>query len=155
MRRALRSWRGESGAAAVEFILIAPILVILLAAISNLSLRLLELARLEQVTRETAEAALFTSSQTALQTVLTRSIAALGAPYSGSAYSGTVSQPLCSCTGQADIPNCTPAQALTCPSTGQPWGVKILITAQMDFQPLIPGFGTAERLTSTAQVQVR
>jgi Flp pilus assembly protein TadG len=146
--------RRESGAAAIEFALIAPVLLLMFVGMANLGVRAIEEARLNQVARETAEAALFTQSLTVLDTTLQAAITDLGAPISGDTYAGTV-RLLCLCPGQAEIENCTTSQAVLCTSTGLPWEVVIEVDVQMNYQPLLPGFGTEGLIASTLRVQVR
>ncbi len=154
LRRTGHALRSDSGAAAIEFALIAPVLLILFVGMANLGVRAIEEARLNQVTRETAEAALFTQSLAVLDTTLQSAITDLGDPLSGDSYAGTV-RLLCLCPGQAEIENCTTSQAVLCTSTGLPWEVVIEVTVQMNYTPLLPGFGTEGVLDSTLRVQVR
>lgn len=154
MARPWRFVRDEGGTAALEFALIAPVVLLLFVGMANLGLRFLEEGRLTQVTRETAQAALYTADVAVLQQTMTAAIAELGAPISGGAYSGTVRR-ICLCPGSADVVNCTPLQARTCTATGKPWEIVIDVAAQMDYRPLLPGLGSAERISKTLRVQIR
>jgi Flp pilus assembly pilin Flp len=142
------------GAAAIEFALIAPLLMLLFAGMVNLGFQFREEARLNQVTRETAEASRFTQDLPLLRQTLALAIADLGPSIGGQPYSGSVDL-LCICPGQNDIPACSPTQAASCPATGLPWGIVIEIRAQMDYRPLIPLIGSGSVLESTMQIQVR
>lgn len=146
--------RRNEGAAAIEFALIAPVLLLLFAGLANLGLKALEEARLHQVTRETAEAALYTQDLDILDARHAAAIAELGTPFSGSAYSGDVAL-LCLCPSQNPIENCSVAQATLCPATGLPWEIVIQVMAQMTYGPILPGFGSAETLRSVLRVQIR
>lgn len=151
----LSRWRVEDqGAAAIEFALIAPVLLVLFVGMVNLAFRYMETARLDQVTRETAQAAMFVQDPTALTRTLNAAIADLGNPISGSVYAGAV-QLVCVCPGQAEIAGCSPAQALKCPATGLPWEIVLQISARMDYRPLLAGIGVAEPIQSVLRVQVR
>ncbi len=153
-RRIRNPLRDESGAAAIEFALIAPVLLLMFVAMANLGVRAIEDARLNQVARETAEAALFTQNLTVLDTTLQAAISDLGTPISGDTYAGAV-RLLCLCPGQAEIENCSTSQAALCPATGLPWEVVIEVNVQMNYRPLLPGFGTAGLIESTLRVQSR
>lgn len=144
----------ETGAAAIEFALIAPVILLMLVGLTNLGLRYLEEGRLNQVTREAAQAALYTSDPALVQQVLDDAIADLGAPISGANYSGAVRR-ICICPGAADIVNCTTAQARNCEATDKPWEIVIDVVASMDYRPLLPGAVSAETITRTLRVQVR
>ena len=120
----------------------------------NVGFRFYEESRLNQATRETAEAGMFTTDIAVLRQTLDDAIADLGPSISGVPYVGNVAL-FCACPGQADIPACTSTQAASCPATGLPWAVLIEISAQMDYRPLIPLIGTAAVLQSTMRIQVR
>lgn len=142
------------GTAAIEFALIAPVLMLLFVGMVNVGFRFREEARLNQVTRETAEASRFTQDLPVLRQTLANAIVDLGPSISGQPYTGSVDL-LCICPGQSDIPACSPTQAASCPATGLPWGIVIEIRARMDYRPLIPLIGSASVLESTMQIQVR
>lgn len=76
--RLRRMLRADDGAAAIEFALIAPVVLLLFVAMANLGIRALEEARINQVTRETAETALFTQNLTTLAATLDAAIDDLG-----------------------------------------------------------------------------
>lgn len=145
---------GERGAAAIEFAIIAPILLILFLGMANLGIAFLEQGRLDQVTRETAQAALFSQDMALLNATMTSAISELGSPISGSNYTGSVKL-LCICPGSQPLVGCTVAQAALCPSTGLPWEIVIEIIARIDFSPIAPGFNLEKTLQSTLHVQVR
>jgi len=147
-------WRAEEGAAALEFGLIAPVVLLLFVGMANLGIQELETARINQVTRETAEAALYTQNLAVLASTMDAAIADLGTPISGTAYGGAITL-VCVCPGQTEIVNCTPAQAALCPATSLPWEVVIEVSATLDYRPLLPGFGEAAPLDSVLRVQAR
>lgn len=149
-----RFLRQTDGAAAIEFALIAPVILLLFVGMVNLGFRYYEESRLNQVTRETAEASMFSQDLVVLSQTMANAIAELGPSISGVPYGGTVTL-ACVCPGQADIPNCTSAQAVSCPATGLPWEIVISIRATMDYRPLIPVLGSAATLESAMRVQVR
>lgn len=151
-----RFLRRADGTAALEFALIAPVLLILFAGLVNVGFRLREESRLNQATRETAEAGMFTRDLAVLRQTLDNALAELGTPTGGGAYSGSVTL-VCLCPGQADIANCSITQARSCTSTGLPWEIVIEVGAQVDYRPLIPlvGGAASQRLQSTMRVQVR
>jgi Flp pilus assembly protein TadG len=146
--------QAEDGAAAIEFALIAPVVLLLFIGMANLGIRAFEEARINQVTRETAEAALFTQNLTALATTLDAAISDLGDPISGTAYTGAVTL-LCICPGQTELVGCSSAQAALCPATGLPWEIVIEVSAALDYRPLLPGFGEETALNSVLRVQAR
>lgn len=151
----LRAFLGrEDGAAALEFALIAPVLLLLFIGMANLGTRALEEARLHQVTRETAEAALYTQNLAVLANTLNAAITDLGTPISGTAYTGSI-RLVCVCPGQAELVNCTPVQAANCAATSLPWEVVIEVSAQLAYRPLLPGFGQDTVLNSVLRVQAR
>jgi Flp pilus assembly protein TadG len=150
----MRFARREDGAAAIEFALIAPVILILFIGMANLGFRYLEEGRLTQVARETAQAALYTSDTAVLQQTLNTAILQLGSPLSGSNYRGTVIK-ICICPGSADIPNCTTSQARSCVATSKPWEIVIDVVARMDYEPLLPGVGAAQTISKSLRVQVR
>lgn len=153
--KAFRQFLGRSdGTAAIEFALIAPIVLLLFVGMVNLGFRFHEEARLNQVTREVAEASMFTQDLDVLDQTLANAIADLGPSIGGVPYTGSVSL-LCACPGQADVPNCSISQAASCSSTGLPWEIVIEIRAQMEYRPLIPLIGTSARLESTMRMQAR
>lgn len=152
--RLRRMLRADDGAAAIEFALIAPVVLLLFVAMANLGIRALEEARINQVTRETAETALFTQNLTTLAATLDAAIDDLGNPISGTAYTGTVSL-ICVCPGQSELVGCTSSQAALCASTGLPWEVVIEVSAALDYRPLLPGFGQETGLDSVLRVQAR
>lgn len=154
-RQAIRRFlRQTDGAAAVEFVLIAPVILLMFVGMINFGFRYYEEARLNQATRETAEASMFTQDLTVLRQTLANSIAELGPSISGVPYTGSVAM-FCTCPGQADIPNCTASQAASCAATGMAWGIIIEIRAQMSYRPLIPLVGQPANLQSVLRVQVR
>ena len=146
--------RAEDGAAAIEFALIAPVVLLLFIGMANLGIRALEEARINQVTRETAEAALYTQNLTLLADTMAAAITDLGAPISGTVYTGAVNL-LCICPDQSELVGCTSAQAALCPATGLPWEIVIEVTAGLDYRPLLPGFGQETALSSVLRVQAR
>lgn len=152
-----RFLRQDDGTAAIEFALIAPVILLLFVAMVNLGFRFLEESRINQVARETAEASMFTQDMNVLRQTMANAIADLGPSISGVPYTGTVTR-LCACPGSADIPDCSITQAATCPSTGGPWSIVIEVTTNMNYRPLIPLtpiFSTEEALQSTLRIQVR
>lgn len=146
--------RREEGAAAIEFALIAPVILLMFIGMANLGVRALEEARINQVTRETAEAALYTQNLAVLASTLDAAITDLGTPISGTGYSGSI-RLVCVCPGQAELVNCTPTQAASCAATGLPWEVVIEVSAQLAYRPLLPGFGQDMVLNSMLRVQAR
>jgi Flp pilus assembly protein TadG len=137
------------GAAAIEFVLIAPILLLLFAGLVNIGLRVYQQSLLDQAVREAAQAAMFTQDKAVLNQTLNTALAG-----SGTASPVAI---ICFCPAQADIRDCTVAQSASCPATGLPWEIAIEISAQADYRPLIPlpGFDATAVLLSTIRVQVR
>ncbi len=154
-RRAVaRFLRRTDGTAALEFALIAPVVLLLFVGMVNTGFRFHEEARLNQVTRETAEASMYTQDLDVLRQTLADAIADLGPSIGGTPYAGSVTL-LCTCPGQTDIPDCTVTQGAACAATGLPWSIVIEIRAAMDYRPLIPLIGTARSLESRLRMQVR
>ena len=100
-----RFWRREDGVAAIEFALIAPIVLILFVGMVNVGFRFYEESRLNQATRETAEAAMFTRNLTSLQAVLDSQLASLGRSVGGEPFTGTVTL-ACQCVDPAQPGQC-------------------------------------------------
>ena len=146
---ARRFLRRESGAAAIEFALIAPFVLIILVGLVNVGLQMRQAAKLNQATREVAEAAMFTSVTSVLSAMLTKSLSDHGLTPSSTPRITLV----CICPGETDKPNCTTAEAANCTSTGLPWGIVIEISAETLYTPLFGG--SARTLTSQARVQIR
>lgn len=154
-------WRGflrdARGAVAVEFVLIAPVLLLLFVEMTNFGFRFVEEARLGQAAREAAEAALYTQDEAVVRNVLQAALTELGPPKSGSAYVGAVRR-VCTCQGYADLvdASCTASAAASCPATGKPWAVLIEVKASMTFRPFFKtGILKSGTLQSLLRVQVR
>ena len=145
-----RFWRREDGVAAIEFALIAPIVLILFVGMVNVGFRLYEESRLNQATRETAEAAMFTRSVTSLQAVLDNQLASLGRSVGGEPFTGTVTL-ACQCVDPAQPTQC----AATCAGSSLPSGISVRIEASLLYRPLFPLLGRTVTLQSRMQVQVR
>ena len=128
-----RFLRRAEGAAAIEFALIAPVVLIILAGTVNVGLRFLEQARLNQTTREVAQAAMFTSNLSVLTQLLTNALAENGIVPSSPP---TVSL-VCICPGQPEVRNCTTLDSASCAATGLPWALAVEVTAATLYQPLI------------------
>ena len=153
-RKKWKSFLNDSnGVAAIEFALIAPVLLILLIGVTNFGFKLFEQARLNQVTREVAEAAQFTQNLTLLAQLLEEEITYLGVPLSGSAYMGSIIL-VCQC-GEIEQQGCTISQAKMCNATNLPWAIAIDIKAEMEYRPLMSLLGEEELLTSKIRVQTR
>lgn len=146
---ARRFLRRSDGAAALEFALIAPVALILLAGLVNVGLQVREQAQLDQATREVVEAAMVSRDITVLEGLLARSLAEHGITPSQAPAVDLV----CLCPGQNDIPRCTISDARLCAATGLPWEIVIEIRAQTLYRPLIGGAGIT--LDSRMRVQVR
>lgn len=149
MRGLRRLRRRQDGVAAVEFALIAPVLLILLGGAANVGFRYREEARLNQATRETAEAAMFTRDLTALRATLTEELAALGTSMGGASYQGTVTLS-CQCPDPAHPGQCAPSCG-----DGKPSAIAVVIEANVLYRPLFPLIGGERTLSSTLRVQVR
>lgn len=145
-----RFWRREDGVAAIEFALIAPIVLILFVGMVNVGFRLYEESRLNQATRETAEAAMFTRNLTSLQAVLDNQLASLGRSVGGEPFTGTVTL-ACECVDPAQPTQC----AGTCAGSSLPSGISVRIEASLLYRPLFPLLGRTVTLQSRMQVQVR
>jgi hypothetical protein len=141
--------RQEDGVAAIEFALIAPIVLILFVGMVNVGFRFYEEARLNQATRETAEAAMFTRNVASLQSVLNAQLASLGPSVGGEPFTGTVGL-ACECYDPAHPTQC----AGTC-ANGLPSGISVSIQASLLYRPLFPLLGRTLTLQSKIQVQVR
>jgi hypothetical protein len=145
-----RFWRREDGVAAIEFALIAPIVLILFVGMANVGFRFYEESRLNQATRETAEAAMFTRNLTSLQAVLDSQLASLGRSVGGEPFTGTVTL-ACQCVDPAQPGQC----AGTCAGSSLPSGISVRIEASLLYRPLFPLLGRTVTLQSRMQVQVR
>jgi Flp pilus assembly protein TadG len=145
-----RFWRREDGVAAIEFALIAPIVLILFVGMVNVGFRLYEESRLNQATRETAEAAMFTRNLTSLQAVLDNQLASLGRSVGGEPFTGTVTL-ACECVDPAQPTQC----AGTCAGSSLPSAISVRIEASLLYRPLFPLLGRTVTLQSRMQVQVR
>jgi Flp pilus assembly pilin Flp len=145
-----RFWRREDGVAAIEFALIAPIVLILFVGMVNVGFRLYEESRLNQATRETAEAAMFTRNIASLQGVLDTQLASLGRSIGGAPFTGTVTL-ACQCVDPAHPTQC----AGTCSGSSLPSGISVLIQASLEYRPLFALVGRTVTLQSKIQVQVR
>ena len=145
-----RFWRREDGVAAIEFALIAPIVLILFVGMVNVGFRLYEESRLNQATRETAEAAMFTRNLTSLQAVLDNQLASLGRSVGGEPFTGTVTL-ACQCVDPAQPTQC----AGTCAGSSLPSAISVRIEASLLYRPLFPLLGRTVTLQSRMQVQVR
>lgn len=145
-----RFWRREDGVAAIEFALIAPIVLILFVGMVNVGFRLYEESRLNQATRETAEAAMFTRKRTSLQAVLDNQLASLGRSVGGEPFTGTVTV-ACECVDPAQPTQC----ASTCAGSSLPSAISVRIEASLLYRPLFPLLGRTVTLQSRMQVQVR
>jgi Flp pilus assembly pilin Flp len=149
-RGAVRRFLQRSdGAAAIEFALIAPVALILLAGLVNVGLQVREQAKLNQATREVAEAAMFTRNLTVLRQVLDNALAENGIAAGGPRQVRLI----CVCPGQAEIANCSLAQARSCTATGLPWEIVIEVSAGTQYQP--PIGGSPVDLQSRMRVQMR
>jgi Flp pilus assembly protein TadG len=164
MRWADSSWTGDRrGVAAVEFALIAPILLLLLGGVADFGLLMSGKSQLANGVAQGVEYALLTGSRVSAASVQT-------AVQNGSARSGmsasvivSVTGPACYCvSGQpAVLPaSSTPLSSSytctgTCPASGQAPGAYLIITASYAYQPLMPLYSKLSNPTVTETVTLR
>lgn len=83
LKRFILGLSDRQGVAAVEFALIAPVLLIMLLGLIDVAFMIIEKSRLNQVTREVATSVMFGSTDAALNAIIDEQISLLGGPING------------------------------------------------------------------------
>lgn len=91
--------RDESGLAAIEFALLAPVLLLAFLAMTDFGFAVYERMRLDQITREAAAASMSGASTTTLDALVAAEIANLGGTIGGNPITYTAPTLSCSCPG--------------------------------------------------------
>jgi Flp pilus assembly protein TadG len=149
VRRAARALRDSRGAAAVEFALIAPMLVGFLAPIADIGMRTYAAMQVEIAAQAGARYALLNGfNSSAIQSAVTNAtgfttISASPAPSSS-----------CGCPSGNAIATATCGASC---ANGETAGTYVTVNAQMTFQPLfpLPVVGQSATLSSQALVRVQ
>jgi len=149
LRQIYLFWRKEDGVAALEFALIAPILIVLFLGLADIGFAFYETSRLNQITRTTAEAAMSLREQTRLQRVLDQEITLIGDSIGGNPYVGSIAVS-CTCPSEASPPNCSGICA-----DGSASGTQITITANLTHEPIFLQIDALRALQSQLVVEVR
>ena len=149
IRRAIQALRDSRGAAAVEFALVAPLLVGFLAPIADIGMQTYASMQVEIAAQAGARYAILKGfDSTAIQSAVTNATAFTTITASPAPSSS------CGCPSGNTIATATCGD--TC-ANGQTAGNYVTVNAQMSFQPMfpIPVIGQASTLSSQAVVRVQ
>lgn len=133
------------GVAALEFALIVPVLLLMFLGMVDIGFSFYERSRLNQATRETAEATTYTRDAARLTQILQSELAALGPPIGGGTYVGDPVTLDCACSG-------TTVSCYSNCSDGTPAGIFATIRAEVTHNAFILG---AMHLESNLLIRLR
>jgi Flp pilus assembly protein TadG len=140
--------RCRRGAAALEFGIIAPVLILLLAGLVDLGGAMQQAIRLENAARAGAQYAMSFPQDTA--GIRTATTAALG----GTTATVQVQPPFCACPGGSSV---TPVACTGTPCDGAPAGIYVQVTVTRAYAAIIGigGFVIPSTLSGQAVARVR
>jgi Flp pilus assembly protein TadG len=155
----------ERGIAAVEFALVAPVLLMILGGIADFGLLMVGKSQLSDAVGQGIQYALASGPSVAGATV--RNLIQAAAPLAGlvPTVTATVTGPACYCTSGTPVALVTPSTALTgsytctgtCAGSGVAPGAYIIVTATYSYQPIMPFYSnlstTTVSETATARLQ--
>ncbi|RWB51821.1 AAA family ATPase [Mesorhizobium sp.] len=143
----------EAGVSAVEFALIAPVLVFALVAMADVGLALYERMTIDHVLRAGAQAAMSDPGEAKVLNVLQSTLSQSATP-SGVAFD--MVKRYCACPEKADVsPDTAPPCSTTCAASAPPYTFYRMAASKtynaMSLPDVLPSF----RLSSSIQVQIR
>lgn len=155
MRRHPRSstaaalWSARDGIAALEFALVAPVLVLILAGAASFGVGL----RMQMEVGNAARAgAAYASSHGFDQAQIT---AAAQSATALTSVTVTATQATASCTDPASGAISSAGKAKACPATGAPPGTYVTVTTQMPYSFILPPPGMAKTTTLSGKAVAR
>ena len=152
--------RAEKGVTAIEFAIMAPLLVLMLALIVDAGIAIYEKQRLQQITREVAAVIMRASTLDEAQAIMDYSVEQMGNSLGGTPF---VADPVvlkCLCPGEVSVPSNVIGGTecyRTC-ADGGPVGINFEISASLNYQTILPYNGISDSdlfLTSFLNVLVR
>jgi Flp pilus assembly protein TadG len=163
--RHFRRTHDRRGIAAVEFALVAPVLLMIFGGIADFGLLMVGKSQLSNGVDQGVQYALAVGPSVSGSAV--KSLVQADAPLAGlvPAVTAIVTGPACYCTSGTPVALVTPSTALsasntctgTCANTGVAPGAYIIITATYFYQPIMPFYSdlstTAVSETVTARLQ--
>jgi Flp pilus assembly protein TadG len=146
------AWRGVSGVAALEFALCAPLLLVMLAGLSDLGLAMRSKTRLAGGVANAATYAVLTQGTATSATLA--AIVQTASTLSGVQASATAAA--CFCPSGSPVSLAVASCGSTC-ANGATAGSYVNITASYNYTPLMPGYGFVAntKLAEATWVQVK
>lgn len=147
---ARKFWADRRGAAAIEFAMIAPVLLLAFTAMVDLGIVVYDQMRMAQIVREAVAAIMAAPGAGGYDAIVAHEVAKVGSPTRGGAFAaGPVLQTFECAGGTAAL-----SANILCADGLEP---RIFLSLSVSFtsNPLNPIFPYAHPYTNTARVQVR
>jgi Flp pilus assembly protein TadG len=156
-------WSNSDGTAAVEFAIVAPILLMILGGLADFGLYMVGKSQLANALAQGAQYALLQGpsvSGTSIQSMVSNGASRAGVT---ATVAVSVTGPACYCTSGEPVALVTPSTALTasytctgtCSGTGAALGAYVIITATYSYQPLMPLYSQLVNATVTETATIR
>jgi len=153
----------QRGIAAVEFALVAPVLLMIFGGIADFGLIMVGKSQLSDSVDQGIQYAL--ASGPSVSGTKIKSLVQAAAPLAGlvPSVTATVTGPACYCTSGTPVALVTPSTALTgsytctgtCAGSGAAPGAYIIVTATYSYQPIMPFYSQLSTTTVSETVTAR